>query len=212
MIVGQRKESEKRLGRYSIPIRKAVGYLPVAALALGTIALAADVFSTAGRDYAQLTAFFILLSFGSLGVALGTHEFKLDLNLRSVDRLVKPIEMRPDEFVMSVMKKEGAEHVVREPRLEGLGTAHKPDLLFRLGTKTYIAEIKTRSLVPSDVKNVAWIIDDVNYGPQQQVSGVYLFTPAKPSKTVKSLAKSLRIDIRVVPELDLVYHRSRRRR
>ena len=105
-----------------------------------------------------------------------------------------------EKAVEEQLREEGATEISRQRVIRGVRTSHRPDLVFKIGEKECIAEIKARPLVPSDIDNALRVLQDIKFRGRE-VHAV-LFTPRDPPARVSEMANSKNIEIRVLPELE----------
>lgn len=117
-------------------------------------------------------------------------------------------ELMAIDVVQDQLRKQGVRDISREVVLQGALTLHRPDLLFKIDGEIYMAEVKVRPIVPSDIDNASRILQDVRF-KRRDIHGVLLFSSIDPPSSVMEMARSRHIDIRVVPELEFTRHRKR---
>jgi hypothetical protein len=108
-----------------------------------------------------------------------------------------PSESTYDMMVCDALVQQGASELRREVVLRGARAPHRLDFLFKDNGKTYVAEAKTRPLLPSDIGNARLVLEDLRSG-MTQIDGILLFTGEDPSTAVLKMAKSQGVDVLVL--------------
>jgi hypothetical protein len=81
----------------------------------------------------------------------------------------------------------GASEVNLSQVLEGKRTKHEIDIVFKKGDDMYLAEIKNRSLVPSDIENLSGIYQDITT-EINNVKELFVITTGDVTKAVRNMA------------------------
>jgi hypothetical protein len=107
-------------------------------------------------------------------------------------------EMLPAiDMVIDQLRHLGVKEISQEPILRGTLRSHRPDLLFKVNGETYMAEVKVRPIVPSDIDNAVRILEDCR-SERPNIRGVLLFSSTSPPANVMRMARAKGVDIRVI--------------
>jgi hypothetical protein len=113
-------------------------------------------------------------------------------------------EMLPAiDVVKYQLRQLGVKEISQEPVLRGTLRSHHPDLIFKANGETYMAEVKVRSIVPSDIDNAVRILEDCR-SERPDIRGVLLFSRTTPAPSVMRMARAKGVDIRVISKLEQI--------
>ena len=181
-------------------LARGLRYLPIIAIAVAFIAILQESISI-WEAYPPLYSTLVIISVLSLlcAASLALVVRRPPVTYTSIPHKIKLTEgLTFEDSVLNALQARGAKEVSREVVLEGARVSHEPDFIFQKNGMTYIADVKTRRLVPSDVDNASLMLEDLK-SSTPKICGVLLVTPTVPSPEVLRMAKSRDVEILVLP-------------
>lgn len=181
-------------------LARGLRYLPIIAVAVAFIAVLQESISISGA-YPPLYSILVMVLVVCLlcAVSFACVRRRRPVMYPSIPHKIELTEeLTLEDSVLNALQAWGAKEVSREVVLEGARVSHEPDFIFQMNGMTYIADVKTRRLVPSDVDNASLMLEDLK-SSTPKICGVLLVTPTVPSPEVLRMAKSRDVEILVLP-------------
>ena len=201
-ILKEEKQEKLKSSTKLLDFVRLFRYMPIVAIAGSVIVLSLQLFLTLPIEppySSQVIVLLLLIVIVTL--SMGTFWLRRRVPARPMPCLLPPrAPMSLEEIVLKELMKEGAKAIIREFALTGANVTHHPDLVFQMNGRMYIAEIKARPLVPSDIDNASRVLEDIK-SRVPEMYGVLLFTSKSPPASVLEMATSRNVGIRVLSKL-----------